>query len=122
MNEYFLPLSIILASLICALIIKKYVLQRLQSWTAKTKWNGDDIIVTVLDKSILLWMLLGGSYLSIIYTPLDESKKVIFDKAFLVVFVISIAVSLSTMIVSFFQINSEKKLKIFQQHRSLLIL
>lgn len=109
MEHYLLTIAIIVISAVSALIIKKYFLQRLRSWSEKTKWNGDDILVTVLDKSILLWMILGGAFISLIYTPLPHNEKILFEKVFLVVFILSIAISLSTMVVSFFRINTRKR-------------
>jgi small-conductance mechanosensitive channel len=109
MQQYIVSIFIILGSAAVAFIIQKFLFPKLQNWTTETKWDGDDILVRVLSKSFFLWMVLGGAYVSFLYAPFSQHEKDIFEKIILVIFILSLAVSFSTMVVSFFQIHSSKK-------------
>lgn len=100
---------VIAGSVGVAFLFQRVIFKWLQGWATKTKWDGDNILVHGISKSFLLWMVLGGAYISFLYAPFSEFEKGILQKILLVIFVLSIAVSLSTMVVEFFQIHAQRK-------------
>jgi small-conductance mechanosensitive channel len=54
--QWVLPSALILGGLLIGLFVDKFALSRLEDAVARTKWNGDEIVVNALRGMPILWL------------------------------------------------------------------
>src|SRR5690606_30317279 len=107
-NEYIVPLTVILGSLILGYIFQKIVIGQAKRITRGTRWEGDDIIVNGVDTAPVLWFLLAGIYAAMVDFPIAMEYRDIIWKIVLIVFILSIAAVSSRVAVGFIRSYSSK--------------
>ena len=59
-EPYVTPLAIFAGSIVLGWLFKVVISRRLKSLASKTKWKGDDVVISAFQSSILYWFILGG--------------------------------------------------------------
>jgi small-conductance mechanosensitive channel len=72
-----LPAIIFLGTVLIGLFIEIIVLRRLYKWTLKTKWQGDEVIVSALRRRVLLWSTLIGIYWGLYSAPWLPDRNIL---------------------------------------------
>lgn len=96
--DYLIPLSILGGSLVVGLIGRRYVFQYLHSWSQRTSWEFDDIIINSTRGPFLLWVVALGIYLALEFSQLSEDWVAILGKALLVVVALSMTLVLANVV------------------------
>lgn len=91
-TPYFTPSAIIFSSIILGVIFQKVIKVKLQKFSKKTKWKGDDIIIKHLGSAPVLWILLGGIYIAGMNTNLPELYKHLLWQVLLIALIVSISI------------------------------
>ncbi len=90
--QWVLPLALILGGLLIGLFVDKFALGRLKSAIARTKWNGDEIVVNALRGMPILWLTLLGVYLALQSLSLNSSSHSFATHALLVITILSVTI------------------------------
>jgi hypothetical protein len=90
--QWVVPVGLILGGLLIGLFIDKFVLRRLKRAVARTRWNGDEILISALGGLPILWLTLLGTYLALQSVPLSQSWRGFAKNALLVVAILSVTV------------------------------
>ena len=65
-------LIVILAASLIGRLITRTIVQRLATWTAKTAWKWDELVIDALRRGIPVWSFLVGSHIAVGLWPLPE--------------------------------------------------
>jgi small-conductance mechanosensitive channel len=87
--DFFLPFALIAGGFLAGLIFERIVLTRLKKIAARTKWEGDEIIIRALRKVTTFWFVLAGIYGAILNIPMSLSLLGILKKLLLVITILS---------------------------------
>jgi small-conductance mechanosensitive channel len=90
--QWVLPSALILGGLLIGLVIDKFALGRLKNAVARTKWNGDEIVVNALRGMPILWLTLLGVYLALQSLSLSSSWQSFAKHALLVIAILSVTI------------------------------
>jgi small-conductance mechanosensitive channel len=90
--QWVVPVGLILGSLLIGLFIDKFVLRRLKRAVARTKWNGDEIVISALGSLPILWLILLGMYAALQSLPLSQSWQNFVKKTLLVIAILSVTI------------------------------
>jgi small-conductance mechanosensitive channel len=90
--QWFAPVGMILGGLLIGLFVDRIALARLRKLVARTKWNGDEIVVNALRGLPLLWSTLLGSYAALQSLALSASWRNFAQRTLLVVAILSVTV------------------------------
>lgn len=78
-KQYIIAGSILIISIVCGLVFKKFIVHRIRKHTKRTNWQGDDIILNGLNRAAIPIFMVFGIYISIHNLPLDKSVIQILD-------------------------------------------
>ncbi|MEK7279523.1 MAG: mechanosensitive ion channel family protein [Nitrospirota bacterium] len=96
-----LPLALIAGGLLVGIIFDKIILKRLRKVAVKTKWEGDEIIVSALSRMTILWFVVAGIYGAANSIPMRPTHLSILHKTLLVIVIFSATVVLARISVGF---------------------
>ncbi len=90
--QWVTPVGLILGGLLIGLFVDRFALGRLRKLVARTRWNGDEMVINALRGMPLLWMTLLGAYASLQSLPLSDSWRNFAQKALLVIAILSVTI------------------------------
>lgn len=88
--QWLAPVGLILGGILIGLFVDRIALGRLRKLVARTRWNGDEIVINALRGLPLLWMTLLGAYASLQSLPLSESWRNFAQRTLLVIAILSV--------------------------------
>lgn len=100
-QKMLIPLIYFLGSLGLGLLLEKTLLKKIQSAANKTKWKGDDIVISSFKGIIIFWMIAAGTYFSIHHLAFKESITSVLDKIIFSAVVISVSILTGRILVGF---------------------
>jgi small-conductance mechanosensitive channel len=106
--DWILPSALIASGFIVGLIFEKIILAKLRKIAAKTRWEGDEIIIGGLRGITTLWFVIAGIYGAIHTIPISPTLLAIFKKVLLVSVILSVTIVLSKIAVGFVNLYSRK--------------
>ncbi|MFQ6606914.1 MAG: mechanosensitive ion channel family protein [Fidelibacterota bacterium] len=110
-ESYILPLALLAGAILLGWLFKVVISHRLKTLASKTKWRGDDVVISAFQSSILFWFILGGLFLAIEQlpeqVPLDKSAISTFQVIILVLFILSLSAALSRVAVGLMEMYAE---------------
>jgi small-conductance mechanosensitive channel len=90
--QWFAPVGLILGGLLIGLFVDRIALGKLRKLVARTRWNGDEIVINALRGMPLLWMTLTGVYASLQSLPLSASWRTLAQRTLLVIAILSVTI------------------------------
>ncbi len=87
--QVILPVAFILGGFLVGLIIQKFIVARLRKIAARTKWRGDEILVSAFGGVIILWFTLAGVYGAVLNVPMSVTVLGIVQKVLLILVILS---------------------------------
>ncbi len=88
-------------SVLVGLILQLLVNTRLHKIALKTKWKGDEVIISALKGRIILWAVIIGLYSALPMLELPPHYHIIIQKALLVLVILSITLAASSILSGF---------------------
>jgi len=88
-KEWVLPVAFLLGGFLLGIIVQKFVISGIRKAVARTKWRGDEILVSAFAGAIILWFTLAGSYGAVLNVPMSATVLGIIEKVLLVLVVLS---------------------------------
>ena len=108
-SSHILSLSIAVAAILFGVIFQRIILSKLRKIAAKTKWEGDDIIINALKGTVvLLCFTLLGLYAAISVSPLPEDLSRLFQNIILVIIILSITLLLTNIATGFLELYADR--------------
>jgi len=96
-----LPLAFFAGSILAGLVFEKTVLRKLKKIAEKTKWKGDEIVISELRGKTFFWFVIAGIYLAILNIPIREDIFNILQKILLVIVIASVTIVFARIAVGF---------------------
>jgi len=108
MAQLILPLSLIAGGLLLGIIFEKIVLTKLRKIAARTKWEGDEIIIVALRGMAILWFVTAGVYGAILSIPISPALLSLLEKILLVIVILSVTMVLARVAAGFVNLYSKR--------------
>ncbi|MCI0661763.1 MAG: mechanosensitive ion channel family protein [Acidobacteria bacterium] len=90
--QWIVPLGLILGGMLIGLFVNKFVLGRLRKAVGRTRWNGDEFVVTALGGMPILWLTLLGVYAALQSLPSGTPWLNFGKNALLVIAILSVTI------------------------------
>jgi len=104
-----ISLSVAVAAILFGIIFQRVILSKLRKIAAKTKWEGDDIIINALKGSVVyLCFTLIGLYGAISVSPLPKDFSHLFQRTILVILILSITWLLTNIATGFLELYADR--------------
>ncbi|MFH1335369.1 MAG: mechanosensitive ion channel family protein [Candidatus Zixiibacteriota bacterium] len=107
-TKLLLPVSLVLGGFIVGIIFEKVILARLKKMAAKTKWEGDEIIVGALRRMTTLWFVIAGIYAAIHTIQVSPTLLNVLKKVLISGVILSVTIVASKIAVGFVNLYSKK--------------
>lgn len=107
-QDWLLPISLILGSLIAGLIFERIILKRLQKFAANTDFFGQEVVFAALQHKTLIWFFLGGLYAAILTFPLASNVSELLKDIITVIFLLTVTLGLATLATGFIGLAAQK--------------
>jgi small-conductance mechanosensitive channel len=107
-TKWLLPVCLVLGGFIVGIIFEKVILSRLKKFAAKTKWEGDEIIVGALKWMTTLWFVIAGIYAAVHTIHLHPTLLNILKKVLISGVILSVTLVASKIAVGFVNLYSKK--------------
>jgi small-conductance mechanosensitive channel len=108
-SEYVFPVSTIIGAILLGIVFEKIILNRIHRLASKTKWEGDDIIVSSLKGMIFLWILIAAISTTTGSFRLEPYVVHVIDKLLIVIIIFSICLVVARIAVGFIKFYSNKR-------------
>lgn len=108
LNNLLLPLAFVLGGLALGWVFDRFVLHEIRKIAARTKWEGDEVIVHSLRGMVVLWFSLGGVYLSLHSIEIQPFIHAIALKVLRVILILSVTFVLARVCAGFVELYSRK--------------
>lgn len=103
-----ISIAFIISGLLIGIIVEKIILVKLKKIAAKTKWEGDEIIISSIHGIAILWFGVAGIYGAMLNLPLNPTLLNVLQKILLVLILFSATGVLAKLAVGFIQLHSKK--------------
>ena len=98
MTQLLVPLILAAGGFLVGIVVEKLVLARLKRIAARTKWEWDDIVINSLRWMPTLWFIIVGVRMAVHKAPVSPSFLTNFDKAMVVLIIVSVTVILGRIV------------------------
>jgi small-conductance mechanosensitive channel len=107
-NQYLLPLAFVFGGLALGWVFDRFILHEIKKIAARTKWEGDEVIIQAIHGMIILWFALAGIYgalhsVEIRPVVLNASLKIL-----RVIVILSVTIAVARICVGFVNLYSKK--------------
>lgn len=102
------PFVPLLIGVILGFVFEKIIISKLKKIAAKTKWRGDEIIISALHGTILLFFLLGGAYITITNLPLTNKIFLTLKNSLLIIAILLLTLVLTKITVGFVRLYADR--------------
>lgn len=87
--NWVLPSALIVGGFLIGIIFEKVIVKKLKSAALRTKWKGDEIIISSIQGVTTLWFVLAGIYVAILNIPIYPTLLSLLHKILLVIIIFS---------------------------------
>jgi len=87
--NWVLPSALIAGGFLIGIIFEKVIIKKLKSVALRTKWKGDEIIISSIQGVTTLWFVIAGIYVAILYIPINPTFLSLLQKILLVIIIFS---------------------------------
>lgn len=108
LEKIIVPLIFIAGGFFLGIIFDKILLKEIKKITARTKWEGDEVIVHALHGMIIFWFVAAGFYGALRSMQLSPSLTDFLQKVLLVLVILSVTLVLANILVGFVNLYSRK--------------
>ncbi len=107
-EQVIMPLIFIVGAFFLGMIFDKIILKEIKKIAAKTKWEGDEVIIHALHGMTVFWFVAAGFYGALHYIRLDPGLTDFLQKLLLVLVILSVTLALAKILVGFVNLYSKK--------------
>jgi len=103
-----IPVTFIISGYLIGMIFEKIILRVIKRMAARTKWEGDDVIISNLRGMTVFWFVAAGFYGALINAAMAPFLSKLLQEVLLVVVILSVTLVLSRILVGFVDLYSRK--------------
>ncbi len=103
-----ISIACLAAGVIIGIIVEKIILVRLKRFAAKTRWEGDEIIIASIRGSSVLCFGLAGVYGAVMNLPLQPAAHSLVMKILLIVIIFVITIVIAKLCVGLIRLQNKK--------------
>jgi len=103
-----LPISLIVGGFLVGIIFERIILAKLRKIAARTRWEGDEIIISGLRGVTTFWFTLAGVYVATPFIPINPTVLSLLQKILLVIVIFSVTMALARITAGFIGLYSKK--------------
>lgn len=107
-TQFLLPAAFIAGGLLAGFIFEKIILSRLKKLAARTRWEGDEVVIGALRGVTILWFFIAGLYGALLNVPLSLTLQDIIKKVLLVIIIISATMVLAKIAAGFLNLYAKR--------------
>lgn len=104
----FIPFIVFLITLILGYLLRKLIFTRLIRWSAKTKTQVDDIVISATKGPFIIWFVMLGVYFALESSKFPQHLTQIINKGLLVLGIFSVTLVLANISTKLVKIYSSK--------------
>lgn len=108
-SQLILPVVFIISGLMTGFIFERVIASKLRQLSMRTKWEGDQIIMTALRGIATFWFIAAGVYIALLNIPMKETLFNILRKTLLAAVIFSVTLFLARVVVGFIALLARKK-------------
>jgi len=112
-NQWILPLALIAGGFLLGALFERIMLRKLEKIAAKSRWEGDEILISALRGVTVSWFLLAGIYAALLNLPMSPILLAHLQEILLVVVVLSVTIVAARIAVGFVSLYTEKRRDVF---------
>lgn len=102
------PAGLILGGFLIGLFIDRFLLARLNSVAERTRWNGDEIVITAIRGQAIIWFTLIGIYTALYRLPVGPDLQNWLQKLLIVLVILSITVAVGRIATGLVAIHTNR--------------
>ncbi len=106
--NWVLPSALIAGGFLIGIIFEKVFVKKLKSVALRTKWKGDEIIISSIHGVTTLWFVIAGIYVAILYIPINPTFLSLLQKILLVIIIFSGTLVIARIAAGFVDIYANK--------------
>jgi small-conductance mechanosensitive channel len=106
--NWVLPSALIAGGFLIGIIFEKVIVKKLKSVALRTKWKGDEIIISSIHGVTTLWFVIAGIYVAILYIPINPTYLSLLQKILLVIIIFSGTLVIARIAAGFADIYANK--------------
>ncbi len=104
LTQFLISLGVIAGGTLVGFLFEKLALKRLYHAVARTRWNGDDILVHSLRHVVTIWFALASIYFVILRRNIDQTLAGLLKNILLIALLVSIAMVLARIAAGFIRL------------------
>jgi small-conductance mechanosensitive channel len=108
LEQYIIPVVFIAGGFLLGIIFEKIILREIKKIAAKTKWEGDEVIVQALHGMTIFWFVAAGIFGAIRNIHMSPGLSDIFHKVLLVLVILSVTMVIAKILVGFVNLYSKR--------------
>ncbi|HEX3046115.1 MAG TPA: mechanosensitive ion channel family protein [Bacillota bacterium] len=108
-SQLILPAVFIVIGLMAGFIFERVISAKLRQLSMRTKWEGDEIIMTALRGIVTFWFIAASVYVALLNIPMKETLFDLLRKILLAAVIFSVTLFLAKVVVGFLGLFTRKK-------------
>jgi len=112
-SQWILPLILIVGGFLLGILFEGILLKQLEKLAAKTRWEGDEVLISALRGLIVFWFLLASIYAAILNLQMSPILLAHLQKILLAVAIFSVTIAAARIAVGFVSLYTEKRRDVF---------
>ena len=99
--QWILPPALIVGGFLIGLLFEKIIVAKLKSIALRTKWKGDEIVISAIRGMTIVWFTIAGTYGAILSLQLSPTYMNLIQKILLVMVIFSATLVLARIAAGF---------------------
>jgi len=113
MGKFIFSAGAVLAGYILGILFEKIILNTLKKIALRTKWEGDELIVSALQKWIVFWFVLIGIYIGLTFLSLSSHIFHVSQKIIFILYILSVTFVVARITVNYINLLTKKAQWVF---------
>lgn len=113
MQNYFFAFIFILGGFLLGILFEKIILRNVKKVALKTKWEGDELILSALEHWIIFWFVLAGIYVGLAILHIPTGIFHVLGKIISILYILSATLVLAKITINSIMLFTKKHTGIF---------
>jgi len=107
-RDLWIPLAWLTGGLVMGLLFEKIVMRKVHAIAVRTRWEGDELVISALRGVVFVWFVAAGLYGAVHNSGIHPAYHTNIDKGLLIIIVFSVTVAVSRLSVNFVSLYSSR--------------
>ena len=97
-SSIIIPIIYIIAAYVVGLLCQRLLVGRILTWSKKTKWTWDDLLVQALGHMPVIWFVIIGAYLAMWQGHIEKGHFVVYENTLLTIIMFTVTVVIARLV------------------------